>query len=70
MTNDTKRIADALEEILRLFKEDQEATRKRITEQWDNELDKIEVVKKDENFNYDQSNNIYQLDLPFPKEKQ
>ena len=56
-----KRIADALEEILRLVKEDQEATRKRITEQWDNDLDKIEVVKKDENFNYSQ------LELPFPE---
>jgi len=56
-----KRIADALEEILRLVKEDQEATRKRITDQWDNDLDKIEVVKKDENFNYSQ------LELPFPE---
>ena len=56
-----KRIADALEEILRLVKEDQEATRKRITEQWDNDLDKIEVVKKDDNFNYSQ------LELPFPE---
>ena len=61
MTNDMKRIADALEEILRLVKEDQEATRKRITEQWDNDLDKIEVVKKDDNFNYSQ------LELPFPE---
>jgi len=61
MTNDMKRIADALEEILRLVKEDQEATRKRITDQWDNDLDKIEVVKKDENFNYSQ------LELPFPE---
>jgi len=61
MTNDMKRIADALEEILRLVKEDQEATRKRITDQWDNELDKKEVVKKDENFNYSQ------LELPFPE---
>ena len=56
-----KRIADALEEILRLVKEDQEATRKRITDQWDNDLDKIEVVKKDDNFNYSQ------LELPFPE---
>jgi len=56
-----KRVADALEEILRLVKEDQEATRKRITDQWDNDLDKIEVVKKDENFNYSQ------LELPFPE---
>jgi hypothetical protein len=61
MTNDMKRVADALEEILRLVKEDQEATRKRITDQWDNDLDKIEVVKKDENFNYSQ------LELPFPE---
>ena len=61
MTNDMKRIADALEEILRLVKEDQEATRKRITDQWDNDLDKIEVVKSDNNFNYNQ------LDLPFPE---
>ena len=61
MTNDMKRIADALEEILRLVKEDQEATRKRITDQWDSDLDKIEVVKKDENFNYSQ------LELPFPE---
>ena len=56
-----KRVADALEEILRLVKEDQEATRKRITDQWDNDLDKIEVVKSDENFNYSQ------LELPFPE---
>ena len=56
-----KRVADALEEILRLVKEDQEATRKRITDQWDNDLDKIEVVKKDDNFNYSQ------LELPFPE---
>ena len=61
MTNDMKRVADALEEILRLVKEDQEATRKRITDQWDNDLDKREVVKKDENFNYSQ------LELPFPE---
>ena len=61
MTNDMKRVADALEEILRLVKEDQEATRKRITDQWDNDLDKIEVVKKDENFNYSQ------LEPPFPE---
>jgi len=61
MTNDMKRVADALEEILRLVKEDQEATRKRITDQWDNDLDKIEVVKSDENFNYSQ------LELPFPE---
>jgi len=61
MTNDMKRVADALEEILRLVKEDQEATRKRITDQWDNDLDKIEVVKKDDNFNYSQ------LELPFPE---
>jgi hypothetical protein len=61
MTNDMKRVADALEEILRLVKEDQEATRKRITDQWDNDLDKIEVVKSDKNFNYSQ------LELPFPE---
>ena len=32
-----KRIADAMEEILRLVKEDQERTRARFEEQWDKE---------------------------------
>jgi len=45
-----------------LNKKDQEATRKRIVEQWDNELDKKEVVKSDENFNYNQ------LEFPFSEE--
>jgi hypothetical protein len=45
-----------------LNKKDQEATRKRIVEQWDKELDKKEVVKSDENFNYNQ------LEFPFSEE--
>ena len=32
-----KRIADALEEVLRLVKEDQERTRARFEERWDKE---------------------------------
>ena len=36
-TTQLKRIADALEEILRLVKEDQERTRARFEEQWDKE---------------------------------
>jgi len=45
------RIANTLDEILRLVKKDMEDSKARITEQWDKELDK-EVVKSDENFNY------------------
>ena len=48
------RIANTLDEILRLVKKDMEDSKARITEQWDNDLDKKEVVKKDENFNYSQ----------------
>ena len=54
------RIANTLDEILRLVKKDMEDSKARITEQWDKELDK-EVVKSDENFNYSQ------LELPFPE---
>ena len=54
------RIANTLDEILRLVKKDMEDSKSRITEQWDKELDK-EVVKSDENFNYSQ------LELPFPE---
>ena len=55
------RIANTLDEILTLVKKDMVDSRARITEQWDNELDKKEVVKSDENFNYSQ------LELPFPE---
>ena len=55
------RIADTLDEVLTLVKKDMKDSKSRITAQWDNELDKIEVVKKDENFNYSQ------LELPFPE---
>jgi len=55
------RIANTLDEILRLVKKDMEDNKARITAQWDNELDKKEVVKSDENFNYSQ------LELPFPE---
>ena len=55
------RIANTLDEILRLVKKDMEDSKARITAQWDNELDKKEVVKSDENFNYSQ------LELPFPE---
>lgn len=60
------RIADALDKIVSYMEADQEAT-KRITEKWDNDLDEKEVVKKDKNFNYDQSENVYQLNFPFPE---
>ena len=56
-----KRIANALDEVLTLVKKDMEDNKARITAQWDNELDKKEVVKSDENFNYSQ------LELPFPE---
>ena len=56
-----ERIADALEEILTFVKKDMEDSKSRITAQWDNELDKKEVVKSDNNFNYSQ------LELPFPE---
>ena len=55
------RIADTLDEVLTLVKKDMEDNKARITAQWDNELDKREVIKKDENFNYSQ------LELPFPE---
>jgi len=55
------RIADTLDEVLTLVKKDMEDSKARITAQWDNELDKREVIKKDENFNYSQ------LELPFPE---
>jgi hypothetical protein len=55
------RIADTLDEVLTLVKKDMEDSKARITEQWDKELDKKEVVKSDENFNYSQ------LELPFPE---
>ena len=55
------RIANTLDEILRLVKKDMEDSKARITEQWDKELDK-EVVKSDENFNYSQ------LSFPFTEE--
>ena len=56
------RIANTLDEILRLVKKDMEDNKARITEQWDKELDKKEVVKSDENFNYSQ------LSFPFSEE--
>ena len=59
-----ERIADALEEILTFVKKDMEDSKSRIIAQWDNELDKKEVVKKDENFNYSQ------LEFPFTEESQ
>ena len=55
------RIANALDKIVSYVEADQEAS-KRITEKWDNELDKREVVKSDENFNYSQ------LSFPFSEE--
>ena len=55
------RIANTLDEILRLVKKDMDDSKARITEQWDKELDK-EVVKSDENFNYSQ------LSFPFSEE--
>jgi len=56
------RIANTLDEILTLVKKDMEDSKARITAQWDNELDKKEVVKSDENFNYNQ------LEFPFSEE--
>jgi len=56
------RIANALDEVLTLVKKDMEDNKARITAQWDNELDKKEVVKSDENFNYNQ------LEFPFTEE--
>ena len=55
------RIANALDKIVSYVEADQEAS-KRITEKWDNELDKREVVKSDKNFNYNQ------LEYPFSEE--
>ena len=55
------KIADTLDEVLTLVKKDMEDSKARITEKWDNDLDKREVVKSDENFNYSQ------LELPFPE---
>ena len=37
------RIADTLDEILRLVKKDMEDSKARITEQWDKELDKKDL---------------------------
>jgi len=56
------KIADTLDEVLTLVKKDMEDSKARITEQWDKELDKKEVVKSDENFNYNQ------LEFPFSEE--
>ena len=56
------KIADTLDEVLTLVKKDMEDSKARITEQWDKELDKKEVVKSDENFNYSQ------LSFPFSEE--
>jgi hypothetical protein len=56
------KIADTLDEVLTLVKKDMEDNKARITAQWDNELDKKEVVKSDENFNYNQ------LEFPFSEE--
>ena len=56
------RIANTLDEILRLVKKDMEDSKARITQQWDKELDKKEVLKSDENFNYNQ------LEFPFSEE--
>jgi len=61
ITKSLNRIADTLDEVLTLVKKDMEDSKARITAQWDNELDKREVIKKDENFNYSQ------LELPFPE---
>jgi len=61
ITKSLNRIADTLDEVLTLVKKDMEDNKARITAQWDNELDKKEVVKSDENFNYSQ------LELPFPE---
>jgi len=61
ITKSLNRIADTLDEVLTLVKKDMEDNKARITAQWDNELDKREVIKKDENFNYSQ------LELPFPE---
>jgi hypothetical protein len=58
------KIADTLDEVLTLVKKDMEDNKARITAQWDNELDKKEVVKSDENFNYNQ------LEFPFTEESQ
>ena len=38
-----ERIADALEEILRLVKKDMDDSKARITAQWDKELDKKDL---------------------------
>ena len=62
ITKSLNRIADTLDKVLTLVKKDMEDSKSRITAQWDNELDKIEVVKKDENFNYNQ------LEFPFSEE--
>ena len=58
------KIADTLDEVLTLVKKDMEDSKARITAKWDNELDKKEVVKSDENFNYSQ------LEFPFTEESQ
>ena len=43
-----ERIADALEEILRLVKKDMEDSKARITEQWDNDLAKRKLREADD----------------------
>ena len=37
MENELKRIADALEEVIRMVKKDQEETRERFEKRWDKE---------------------------------
>jgi hypothetical protein len=52
MNNDTitkialERIADALEEILRLVKKDMEDSKARITKEWDKEIDLTHYKEK------------------------
>jgi len=43
-----ERIADALEEILRLVKKDMDDSKARITEQWDNDLVKQKLREADD----------------------
>ncbi len=43
-----ERIADALEEILRLVKKDMDDSKARITEQWDNDLAKQKLREADD----------------------
>ena len=55
-SEELKRIAIALEEILRLVKKDMEDSKARITKEWDKEIDLTHYKEK--------SN---QADLPFPE---